>query len=214
MLDSLRIAFAAIGISASGVWMLSGSAQESYNFDLPASTVIERLNASRRTVEGTGMGSLTLSGEEQFRIGRIKIAVLRAGSVRKLFCTVAVEATSQTASRADIDCEQAGSDKNPAHQLAGQALRIVVEEHVVASALERPYDTDKVADRMIAFMARSAPVMAASMPSKAPPATPRVRTQPAFQDDEEETDSYGSAEPGYGEAPSEPANSSDAYDES
>lgn len=211
MLDSLRLGLAAIGISASGVWMLSGSAQETHSFDLPASTVIERLNTSRRTVEGTGMGSLTLAGEEQFTLGKVKISVLRAGSARKIFCKVDVEATAEAASTANLDCGQPESGRSEVNQLAAQALKIVVDEHVVASVLGQAYDTGKVADRMIAFMARSAPALAASMPPPQAPAAPsRPRPEAVFQDDEDEAEPYGSAEPGYGEPARENEASGDA----
>jgi hypothetical protein len=190
MLNNIRFIFGAISLSAAGVWMLSGSAQESYEFDLPANTVIQRLSASHRTVEGSGMGSLNLSGVSQPKAGQVKIAVTRAGNPGKVLCSIVIKATSPTSSLANLDCEQSGSDENQMKALGGEAMKIVVAEHVLASVLARPYNTDKVADQMIAFAARSAPVMVANL--QPPEPEPSSRHEP--RESKADAEFYGGAD--------------------
>jgi hypothetical protein len=211
MLNNVRFIVGAIGLSATGAWMVSGSAQESIEFNLPASTVIQRLNASHRTVEGSGMGSLTVSGESQLTLGKVKISVTRAGSPRAIFCTVAVEATSPAASLANLDCEQSGADENQIKALGSEAMKIVVAEHVLASVLDRPYNTDKVSNEMIAFMAKSAPMLAASL--QPPEEKPSDRSQQRVDlDHKVNADFYNDSEPADGEGGGGSADTGDSFE--
>jgi hypothetical protein len=145
------------------------------------------------------MGSLTVSGESQLTLGKVKVSVTRAGSPRAVFCVVAVDATSPTASLANLDCEQSGADENQMKALGSEAMKIVVAEHVLASVLDRPYNTDKVANEMIAFAAKSAPMLVATL--QPPEATPSDRSQQRVdRDHKDNADFYGSADTGDGEA--------------
>lgn len=154
----IRLAFPFTGLVASGVWMASGSSQAELAFDIAAKDVIQRITASR-TVEGTGMGSLKLSGLI-LNPREVRITVARAGSRGRVKCTVRVAEQSETRSSAALDCTQTGAKTETLNRIGGEAMTIVVSEHVRASALKRPYDIDGVGDKMLDFMARNAPVMA------------------------------------------------------
>ena len=175
---STRIAVTAIGLAAAGMWIYGGSAQVSQTFDVPADQLIDRIKDSHRIVEGSGMGSLTLAGEGRTKPDTVKISVMRAGNPHKVICLVTVAPQSETTTRADLDCTQQGTDTDQAKSLGGEAIAIVVAEHVNASALRRPYDTDKVANQMLAFMAKAAPVLAGNM--QAPPDVPH-KARPATE---------------------------------
>ncbi len=158
----IRLAFPLASLVAGGVWMASGSSKASLEFDLPAKDVAQRLAQSSRTVEGTGMGSLQLSGYG-LNPRSVRVTVTRAGSAGRVKCTVDIAETGESSSSASLDCTQSGAKTEAMNRMGGEAMAIVVSEHVRASALKQPYDTDAVADRMLAFMARSAPAMAAQM---------------------------------------------------
>lgn len=155
----IRFAFPLTSLAAGGVWMASGSSQAELAFDLPARDVVQRITASR-TVEGTGMGSLTLSGYA-LNPREVRITVSRAGTTGRVKCTVRVAEESDTRSSAALDCTQTGAKTETLNRIGGEAMTIVVAEHVHASALKQPYDIDGVGDRMLDFMARNAPVMVA-----------------------------------------------------
>ena len=128
----------------------------------PAQIAIERLEAERRVVEGTGLGSLTIESDGADR-GALLIRVTRAGDPHSVKCRVAVSPVSPGESRADIDCSQPNAKDQPMRRLGAEALGIIVREHVAATVGERPYDTDRVADRMIALVAMNGPAIATSM---------------------------------------------------
>ena len=155
----IRLAFPLTSLVVGGVWMASGSSQAELAFDLPAKDVVQRITASR-TVEGTGMGSLRLSG---YALGprEVRITVARAGTSGTVKCTVNVAEESATSSSASLDCTQSKAKNATVNRLGGEAMAIVVSEHVRASVLKQPYDIDGVGDKMLSFMARSAPAMAA-----------------------------------------------------
>lgn len=125
------------------------------SFDVPEQTAIERLAKQSRVVEGSGLGSLTINS-----VGRsgnsLLIGIRKAGEPRTLKCRVDIDAVSAMESRAEVDCAQPASGKEPLRAVAANAFEIVVREHVAATIGQRPYDIDDVADRMISFWRRSA----------------------------------------------------------
>lgn len=167
-MGTYRFALSAIGLAVSGVMFAgSGGVENEIDFDVPAATAIERLDLANRTVDGTGMGSLTLWGDRGYTTNAVKVAVQRAGSPA-IYCGVTIDPDSDTKSRATIDCSQkqvanTSASNETMRELGEEALTFVVAEHVKASVLARDYDVDRVADQMIAFMARSAPVMVATI---------------------------------------------------
>ena len=158
----IRLAFPLASLAAGGVWMASGSSTAALDFPVPASDVVQRLAGGSRSVEGTGMGSLTLSGSG-LNPRSVRISVSRAGSPNRVKCTVQVAEESETTSSATVDCTQSGAKTAALNKLGGEAMAIVVSEHVRAAALKQPYDIDGVGDRMLAFMARSAPMLATQL---------------------------------------------------
>lgn len=167
-MGSYRFALSAIGLAASGVMFAGGGAAENeIDLAVPAATVIDRLDRSNRIVEGTGMGSLSLWGDRDYAANSVKVAIQRAGT-SAIYCAVTIAPESEVDSRATIDCSQkqlqnSTSSTAQMRELGEEALTIVVAEHVKASALDRDYDVDRVADQMIAFAARSGPAIAANM---------------------------------------------------
>lgn len=179
----IRIGFTAISLGAAALWLYSGSAEVSQSFAIPADQVIASLANSHRVVEGSGMGSLTVSGDGPTKPGVVRIGVMRAGNPHRAFCQVTVTAESANSSRADLDCSQKGADEDVAKSIGGEALAIVVGEHVTASALHQAYDTDHVANAMLTLVARSAPALAANM-GPPPEDTTSRRSRSQDMDDE------------------------------
>lgn len=128
----------------------------------PAETAIARIKAERRIVEGTGLGSLTIASEGTDG-QKLLVSVEKAGEPRRVKCRVAISPVSLGESSADVDCTQPGPDE-PVGQLGSKAMAMIVREHVVAAVEKRPYDIDKIADRMIALAAMNGPILAASIP--------------------------------------------------
>jgi hypothetical protein len=160
----MRIFLISIPIAAMGIgwaWLGSGGSAAQMRFQMPARELAAKLGNSHRIVEGTGMGSLTISG---FRLEPrvIRLSVSRAGGLKSLKCTVNVGEESATASTAALDCAQTGADQEQTKRLGGEAIAIVAEEHVRAVAEGRPYNVDAVADKMIAFVSFNGPAMAAA----------------------------------------------------
>lgn len=188
--NPIKSGVAAIAASSAVLWLTACSAS-GLPLDVPAEAALDRLKTSHRVVEGTGMGSLTLNGEGRPAADTVKLSVARAGEPRKARCLVIITAVSATRSQARLDCTQPGPSNDPNRALAVKALEIVVSEHVLASAQNRPYNIDRVADRMLAFMAVSAPALAAritSPPTEEHTAPIRSTDAPAtFMPDPEET---------------------------
>ena len=184
----IRLAFGLVPLAAAGLWFVSGSAQTSQSFAIPADRVIASLAGSHRIVEGSGMGSLTVAGEGSGTPGLVRIGVMRAGAPHRVFCQVRVTAESDDSSRADLDCSQKGADEDVAKSIGGEALAIVVGEHVTASALHQPYDTDRVANAMLNLMARSAPALAANMQPPPEDHAPRRSSSPPMDDELSDSD--------------------------
>lgn len=161
-MNLIRFAFPIASLMAGGVWMASGASKAELDFPVPAKDVVQRLAGASRTVEGTGMGSLTLSGTG-LDPRSVRISVSRAGSPNRVKCTVLVADENEASSSASVDCTQTGAKTEAMNKLGGEAMTIVVAEHVRSVALKQPYDIDGVGDRMLAFMARNAPLMAAQM---------------------------------------------------
>ena len=164
----IRFAFPLASLAAGGMFMASGSSKAELDFPMPAKDLVQRLSGASRTVEGTGMGSLTLTSTG-LDPRSVRISVSRAGSRNRVKCTVNVADESETTSSATLDCTQTGAKTEAMNKIGGEAMAIVVSEHVRAVGLKQPYDIDGVGDRMLAFMARNAPMMAAQMqpPGKA-----------------------------------------------
>jgi hypothetical protein len=99
----------------------------------------------------------------------VRLSVKRAGSRQAAYCRVHVEPLSPDTSRARLDCAQAHVENEQQRKLGAEGLGIVVGEHVAATALDRPYDIDRVADDMIAFIVRNRPMLAEQAVGRAPP---------------------------------------------
>jgi len=125
----------------------------------PAPLALQRLEAKRRVVKGTGLGSLTIDSGGTHD-GALLIRVTRAGARRSVKCRVTIAPVSDRQSRAAVDCTQARAADRPIARVAEQAFAIVVREHVAATVAARPYDTDGVADRMVALVAANRAVLA------------------------------------------------------
>ena len=156
----LRLALPIAAMGVGWAWLGAGSASEQMRFEMPAKQLASKLRASTRTVEGTGMGSLTMSGFAlEPRV--VQISIHRAGGAKSPKCMVTIGEESPEVSTATLNCAQPGENEDEAKRLGGEALAIVVGEHVKATGEGRPYDVDSVADRMIAFAATNGPAMAA-----------------------------------------------------
>lgn len=149
---------ASLAIGAAGVALLTGWLRSVETFAHPARTAIERLEAKRRVVEGSGLGSLTIERAGTTR-GTVLLRVTGAGEPRGVTCRVAVSPVSSYTSRTDTDCAQPGAGDRPLPRLGSRALAIVVREHVAATIEDRPY----AADRMIAFAVMNRWAISASM---------------------------------------------------
>ena len=95
----IRFAFPIASLMAGGVWMASGASKAELDFPVPAKDVVQRLAGASRTVEGTGMGSLTLSGTG-LDPRSVRISVSRAGSPNRVKCTVLVADENEASSSA------------------------------------------------------------------------------------------------------------------
>jgi hypothetical protein len=157
-----KLAVALLGLGAVYAALPTLRAKAVPTFDQPAETAVERLQSKSRVVEGTGMGSLTIAsaGTDQ---DKLLIGVTRAGDPRTVKCRVEVTAVSPVKSRADVDCSQPAAPDRPMRQVASDALAIVVREHVAATIEDRPYDVDRVADRLMAFLVTSRPAIATAL---------------------------------------------------
>lgn len=158
-----KLAVAALGLGAVYAALPSLRTKPVQSFDQPAETAIARLQAKSRVVEGTGMGSLTIDGEGVDDQGKLLIGVKRAGDPRTVRCRVAVAPVSPVKSTADVDCSQPAAADQPMRRLGADAIAIVVREHVAATIDDRPYDVDRVADRLLAFLVTSRPAISAAL---------------------------------------------------
>jgi hypothetical protein len=159
-LGKILIGGAAIG----GVYLAIPSAQprSAAVFPQTAAKATARLEAKRRVVNGTGMGSLTLdyAGRDK---GALLISVKRAGEPHKVKCRVTVIAETPDTARAETDCTQPAGKDAPMRALGAAAMNIVVGEHVAATVTGRDYDVDGVANRMIALVVTNQGTIAKSL---------------------------------------------------
>jgi hypothetical protein len=140
-----------LGIGGIAGVVAFSSSQEPPQFAVDAETARERLLYSKRVVNGTGMGSLTVkgSGEDE---GRVRISIQRAGNSNSIICLVAVEPAGETGSGAQVDCSEAGQGSGGNLARARRAMAVVVEEHVAASVNETEYDVGAVSDKIISMI--------------------------------------------------------------
>ncbi|QAY77964.1 hypothetical protein [Sphingosinicella sp. BN140058] len=157
-----KIVMAGFALGGLYVAMPRGRADPALLLPQPMKVSVERLRASRRVVEGTGMGSLTVAGAGAAG-GALLIGVSRAGDPHRVTCRVAITPASPTTSRAEVDCDQTASKDEPTRRVAVKAMALVVREHVAATVEDRPYDIDGVANRMIALLAVNRAAVAASL---------------------------------------------------
>ena len=151
------------GIGAAYVGLSGGNAG-GQTFAQPVDVALHRLAAKSRVVEGTGFGSLTLesAGSEE---GAIFVRIKRAGDPVSVKCRVAISASSPATSRAVVDCTQPDTGDKAARRLGANALAIAVRAHVAATIEDRPYEIDKVANGMMAFLVLNRPAIAAMLSS-------------------------------------------------
>ena len=153
---------ASIGIGGAYVALPTGQPDTAQTFALTAQAATERLEAKHEVVNGTGLGSLTIRSAGTER-GALVISVKRAGDPRGVECRVTISPATPDTSRAQTDCTQPNSKDQPMRHLGSNALALVVREHVAATLEGRRYDTDRVANGMIALVVTNAPVIAASV---------------------------------------------------
>lgn len=163
-----KFAFAALAAGGAYIGLLSGEKDSAWTFDRPAASIVDRLTASRRIVDGTGLGSLTIAGAGMDG-NAVRLSVTRAGERRSAHCRVHVEPLSPDTSRARLDCAQADVQDERRRRLGAEGLAIIVGEHIAATALDRPYDIDRVADATIAFIVRNRPLLAQEASGRTPP---------------------------------------------
>jgi hypothetical protein len=128
----------------------------------PAALALQRLQTKSRIVNGTGMGSLTIKSGGTENDG-IKINVQKAGQPEGLSCVVAIDSVSQTASLANINCEQLQAPEGAKRKIGEEALAIIVREHVAATVDDRDYDINAVSNRMIKLVAMNSGAIAGSI---------------------------------------------------
>jgi hypothetical protein len=158
---AVRFAFSAFWLGAAVLWWSGGWPRSNLRFDHPASEIVARLEGATRKVEGTGMGSLDLTG---FPLDprHVRITVSRNGNPEVVSCLVDVTDRSETSASVAVDCPIAAEATDSATGKAGrEAITMVVTEHVVATVLSRPYDIDTVANHMMRLMVRRLPGIAA-----------------------------------------------------
>lgn len=159
----MMLGLSAAGIAYAGFAPGGGSAKT--EFETPVKTALDRLEAKDRVVNGTGLGSLTLSGHSRDK-NTVLVSVRRAGAENRINCQITLTPVSSGGSSAETDCTQAKTKDRPTAKLAVQAFNIVVQEHVAATIEDRKYDVEGVADQMLAFITVAGPfIAAASSPS-------------------------------------------------
>lgn len=151
-----------LALAAGGAYYGFAQPSATQRFAHPADAAIKRLAVKSRVVNGTGMGSLTISGGNVNK-DRVAVWVRRAGQMRSVKCLVTVVADSATESTATTDCAQPEAAGKPLAETAIKAMTLVVREHVAATVDTRAYDVDKVADEMIALVMVSRPAIVASI---------------------------------------------------
>lgn len=130
-----------------------------------APVVTAQLERRRRVVEGTGLGSLTVAGVGTDR-GAVLISVAKAGDPNRFVCRVAVAPVTPDSSSAQVDCTPPAGRDGAIRDVGAKAMTMIVDEHVAATIDGRSYDTDGVADRMIALIAMNGAALAASVGDK------------------------------------------------
>lgn len=131
-------------------------------FDQSARTAVERLQAARRAVDGTGLGGLNVEAMNTDR-DAVRIRVMRAGDPVGATCRVTIRPAFADKSHVRTDCTQPNTADQAMRRLGSEALAIVVREHVAAAIENRDYDIDRVAGRMIGFAVMNRSAIAASM---------------------------------------------------
>ncbi len=149
-------------LAAGGTYYGFAQPSGTQRFTQPAGTAIERLAAKSRVVNGTGMGSLTISGGDADK-DSVAIWIRKAGQLQRVRCVVTIAADSSTESTATTDCSQPKAVGKPLAEVGVKAMTLVVREHVAATVEAREYDIDKVADEMIALVVVSQPAIVASI---------------------------------------------------
>jgi hypothetical protein len=159
-----KFALTGLALGTAYVVLPTGYSGSSQTFAQPAAIAIERIEAKRRVVNGTGLGSLTIesAGTDQ---SALLIGVTKAGDPHSAKCRVTISAVSARESRADLDCTQTNVQDKTARRVGAEALGLIVGEHLAATVENRPYNIDRVADSMIALVAINGPMIAASMAS-------------------------------------------------
>lgn len=155
-----KYAIAATGLGAACIALPSIRSAQPDTFAQSAQTATARLEAKHRTVLGTGLGQLTIAFAGTAG-DALTIGVRRAGNPAVVTCRVMVAAATPRSSTAATDCSQADGDGSARGRLRAAAMNIVMREHVAATIADRPYDTDRVADRMIALAIANPGVAAA-----------------------------------------------------
>jgi hypothetical protein len=134
-------------------------------FPLAAQVVFDRIEAKERVVNGTGMGSLRLTAS-RLDDGLLRVSVKKAGNPKSVPCQVIITAIAADRSSANVDCSQPQLPDQPMRRVGVKALEMVVREHVAATAGNREYNVDAVADRMIGLAITERATFAASMQEK------------------------------------------------
>lgn len=158
-----KFAWGCLAIGGAYVAVPTEQANSAQSFAQSPDAAIAALMQERRVVNGTGLGSLTVASQGMDGHA-VLIGVTRAGDTQSVICRVAVSAASPGQTRAAVDCTEAGAEDEPMRRLGAKAMAIIVREHVAATIEKRPYDIDRVADRVLALIAINRIVIAASMP--------------------------------------------------
>jgi hypothetical protein len=120
---------------------------------LPRDEVVHLITGQPRTVVGTGFGSLQIRNAGVTDTA-VNFSISRNGDPQSITCVVRVEADGETDTAIEPDCSGAAAGRGPQAKLAARMMTVILREHVLAAAEQRPYDTATVSSRIRAMMMR------------------------------------------------------------
>jgi hypothetical protein len=115
----------------------------------------QRLVNEFRLVEGSGLGSLTLTASSADE-NNVRVWVHRAGAKEDIECAAKFDSESVDEAVVTTNCDRAGVGKTKVAEHARKMLNVVVAEHVRASIAQEPYNIKGVANQTIAMAAGGA----------------------------------------------------------
>lgn len=158
----MRLSFFLIALAVAGgcyVAYSSVAPPPGERFAVDLATARDRIEAARNHIIGTGLGPLTL--ESGGRAGDVLLVSITHRRDKTFTCGVTLSALAPRETNALVDCTQPQIADATARRLGDQLFGMIVREHVAAAIKERPFDTPRVANGVIAFAAMNGPLIVA-----------------------------------------------------